>query len=360
MISEIDLRKLSDVSSKERAFLTVYIEDIKSPGNIGKRIDNIGSLIAHPDEKQIYQENVRLLYEQMKKDSSMSGSYVFFICWLMDFVNCHKLEIPVPDKVVVDSSPFIKPLAEIKDEYEDFAVIVADNEKARVFMVSALKEHDKKVIRGDIKNHVRVGGWSQQRYERRRDKELHHYVQDIIDYLQVLDREHDFSRILMVGAREILIHLKQELPAMFRDKLFEDQIIDLKQDDADDEIYRLFTSLEREEEADMWQKISSRYMSGSLAVMGLKDVLDNIMTGRVDAVLVDRDYRPSGTRCRACGHLSRNETGPCPKCSSEDVFSVDMINEITEWACKTSARIEFADRIDQLSKNGFIAALLRY
>ncbi|KQC12194.1 MAG: hypothetical protein APR63_11630 [Desulfuromonas sp. SDB] len=360
MISEIDLRELSKISSKDRAFLTVYVEDIKDLKTINQRLENLGHVIANDYEKEIYNENIKLLHELLKKEINLKGCYVFFICWLLNFTEFYELEIPISDQVIIDSSPFIKPIAEIKDEYEDFAVVVADNDRARVFLISALKEQDQKVIKGKIKNHVKVGGWSQQRYERRRDKQLHHYVQDIIDYLHQLEHEHDYSRIVMVGAKEVLTHLEKELPLRLKNKLITDEVIDLKQQNIDEEIYKLFTELERQEEENLWNQIKSKYVAGGLAVVGLEEVLKNLKVGRVEAVLVDRNYQPQGIRCRNCGNLIPEEVDKCPLCNSEDVFSVDLVNEITEWAYKTSALIEYADNIEELKKLGSIAALLRF
>ncbi len=360
MIKEIDLRELSGFSSRNRAFLTLYIKDINDLKVIEERLDNLNKLIVDQDEKEIFNENIRLFYEQLKKEARPLNSSVFFICWLLDMARCYELEVPVEDKVVLGSSPFIKPVAEIRDEYEDFAVVIVDNDRARVYLVSAMKEKDQKEIRGNIKNHVKVGGWSQQRYERRRDGELQSYVKDITEYLKVLDRDHEFTRIVMTGAREITTLLRQELESSFRDKLLADEVIDLKQTDPDDEIYKLFNSLERCEEKNIWMKIKSVYLSGGLAVMGLKDVLENLNLGRVDAVLVERNFRFRGTRCRDCGWLEPSDTDTCSHCSSDNVFSADIINEITQLVYQTAADIEYADYIEELDKMGHIAALLRY
>jgi len=61
-----------------------------------------------------------------------------------------------------------------------------------------------KTIKGKEKNHVKVGGWSQQRYERRRDKEIHHYSDEIVNRLKELNTEKAFDRIVLVGGKEIL------------------------------------------------------------------------------------------------------------------------------------------------------------
>ena len=86
MINEIDLRELSKISSKDRAFLTVYIQDVKDLKTINQRLENLGHLIENNDEKEIYSENIKLLHELLKKETNLKGSCVFFICWLLNFI----------------------------------------------------------------------------------------------------------------------------------------------------------------------------------------------------------------------------------------------------------------------------------
>ena len=85
------------------------------------------------------------------------------------------------------------------------AVDVADNKKARIYLVSMAVAESGESVAGNVKNHVRKGGWSQQRYERRRDKQLLHYAREIVDALEGLHKEEPFRRILLVGSKEIPI-----------------------------------------------------------------------------------------------------------------------------------------------------------
>ena len=74
----------------------------------------------------------------------------------------------------------------LQDEYETVAVVIADNRRARVYLVAADVSDgsdDEITISGNVKNHVKKGGWSQKRYQRRRDKELKVYAGGIVDAL---------------------------------------------------------------------------------------------------------------------------------------------------------------------------------
>ena len=363
MHREIDLRKLSELSSHDRAFLSIYM---KNPGSLGptlKKLDDMRRLLKeNKDEYQQAGENIKLVKDYFDNNPYTSGSLCVFCCWLLDYFEAYPLPVDVEDLVRVDSSPYIRPLAEMKDEYENFAVVVADNERARVFLVTAGKAGTEEKIKGDIKNHVKVGGWSQQRYERRRDKEFEGYAREVVEALLGLDKRESFERIILVGGKEAVSEIEDALPERLSAKLVGEKSLDLKKGEkhVNREIFDLFRSEERRSERELWEHIRNSYLRGEPAVMGVQDVLYASEAGRVEKAVVNRSAVFEGARCRDCENLFAGSASRCPRCGSESTFSVDLLNEIVELLAKTGAEIDFADEIDELAEAGHIAAMLRY
>ncbi|TET45396.1 hypothetical protein E3J62_07710 [candidate division TA06 bacterium] len=363
MSDEIDLKRLAKMSSHDRAFLSIYLSGPDSMRRIKKRIDNIKKMLKeNRDESEHLEENLKLIEDYFDKHPYKSGSLCVFCCWLLDYLEAYPLNVPVEDMVWVDSSPYIRPLAELKDEYESFAVVVADNEFARIFLVSSGKTDSEEKIKGNIKNHVKVGGWSQQRYERRRDKELHKYAKEIVDNLKELDKKEEFRRIILVGGKEAIREIHKALPDRLAQNVVGEKALDLGKGGnyLGREIYDLFFVEERKSERDLWEEIKTRYLRGEPAVVGVQDVLFAGRMGRVEKAIVNRTARFSGIRCRDCEGLFSGELEKCPDCGSESVFAVDLLNEMVELLSKTGAGIDFADEIGELAEVGGIAALLRY
>jgi peptide subunit release factor 1 (eRF1) len=207
-----------------------------------------------------------------------------------------------------------------------------------------------------------VGGWSQQRYERRRDKELLHYAREIIDALGELDKRREFDRIILAGSEETINEIRRNLPEPLEKQVIGEKSLDLDEDKEyiDQEIFELFVKEEREAERDLWNEIKNRYLAGGLAQVGVEDVLAALKVGRVREVIVNRNAEIDGTRCRDCKNVFNGDLETCAICGSESVFAVDLINEIVELVKLTSAKIEFADEIQGLKEVGDVAALLRY
>ena len=363
MFNRINLKELARVTSPDRAFLSLYLSNPKALKSLEKRISHAHSLLRDQrDESEYFSENIKLVKKFLRKNPHLSGGICIFACWVLDYFKAWPLNVPTPDLLWVDSSPYIRPLAELHDEYENFAVVVADNKTARIFLVSSAKATSEERIRGNIKNHVRTGGWSQQRYERRRDKQLHHYAKEIAQKLAELDQQEDFRRVLLVGGKETLAEILRVLPRQVSEKLAGEKVLDLGKGEpwVDKEIFKLFFVEERLSEKQLWERIKGEHLRGGLAAVGAEDVLAAAKTGRIEKMVVTRDVQTDGFRCRDCEHLEAGTAASCPNCGSPSLFRVDLVNEIVELLASTSAQADFVDPLPGLSNVGDIAALLRY
>jgi len=365
MFSDVNLRKLTEMTSPERTFLSVFLAGPQSVTGLESRFQKVRRVLkdgcSEKDERVHFDENVKAVLNYLERNPLKSGSLCIFSCWALDFFQAVPLTAPVKDLVWIDSSAYIRPLAELQDEYENVAVIIANNKKARIFLVSSAVAGSEEVVKGNVKNHVKKGGWSQQRYERRRDKQLLLYAREIIDALSKLEKEEKFRRILLVGGKEILRIVHENLPHALKNKAAE-KSLDLGKGDGavNKDIMDLFFEQERQSEQDLWEKIRSEYLRGGLGVVGLDEVLSAAKVGRVEKMIVNRTFKPKGRRCRNCENLDLAAVETCSTCGSKSLFEIDVVNEIVEMLKLSGAETDFADPIQTLVDAGDIAALLRY
>ncbi len=361
--NQIDLRELAAISAADRAFLSLYVSGPAGMTALEKRIRIDRSFLKdHTDELDYFDRNLEMVEDYFKGNPQKSGSLGLFACWALDFFEVYTLPVRVPDLLWVDSSPYIRPLAELQDEYENYAVVVADNKSAKVFLVTSAVATREAKITGNVKNHVKVGGWSQQRYERRRDKQLKDYAKDIVDQLVELDRENTFRRVLMVGSKETLREIRAVLPNQIVRKAVADKGLDLGKGDAwvRKEIFDLFVEQERASEQALWEVIKTEHLKSGLVAVGIEDVLNAAKAGRVEKAVVTRDVYFDGVRCRDCEHLEASTPSECSQCGSTSLFKVGLVNECVELLSLSSAEIEFVNPIPSLAEVGHIGALLRY
>ena len=116
---------------------------------------------------------------------------------------------------------------------------------------------------------------------------------------------------------------------------------------------------ERREERQLFETIRDECFREGRAATGLAPVLASLKEGRVNDLLLDRELKLKGFRCRRCELLGDGIPSGCPRCEGE-IFEVDLVNEMVELAAQTGAETEFADPIEGLTLWGGVAALLRY
>lgn len=364
MFNEIDLRALAERQGPERAFLSLYLSGPDALASLDRRIGNVRRLLAdNPAEQEYFEENLKMVRDFLETFSfdGDAKALCLFACWATDYLEAYPLERSGPDLLWVDSSPYIRPIAELQDEFENYVVVAADNTDAHVYFVTSAVTNEEIRVKGEVKNQVKVGGWSQKRYQRRRDKELHAYAREIADVLADLDGRVPFDRILLVGSKETMEEIEAVLPAPLAQKLGGKQTVNLQQEEQVwREAYGLYWEEERAEEQALWEQVKGAYLRGGRAVVGPEEVLQAAAVGRVARMIVTRDARLPGIRCRSCENLSAGTPAACPVCGAEDVFKEDLVNELVELMARSSAETEFTDPIAGLREVGDVAALLRY
>lgn len=357
-----DLRALAALRAPERAFLSVYLATPDDVRLLDHRFDTLRALLADEEvEREHFEENLKLLRPLL--DGRFEGqSRALFVCWALEYAQAVDLPVAVETVVRVEAAPYLRPLAELEDEYEDFAVVMADNTSAEVYFVSGAEMEEARRVRGDVKNRVKKGGWSQKRYARRREKELHAYAAEVAAALEALHDASPFERLVLLGSDEALQAIEAALSAPMQERLVARAPVDLGEDAEAlrEATFDAYFEGERASEENLWTRIKEAYFAGGLAVAGPTHVTKAALEGRVEVMLVARDAKIAGTRCRACEHLAHGTPATCYRCGSSDLFQVDLVNDLVEQLALTSAEADFVDPFEALEEVGRVAALLRY
>jgi peptide subunit release factor 1 (eRF1) len=360
--ADLDLQTFADLEGPERAFLTLYLSGPESVDALEGRLRSIRSLLnGNEAEVEHFEQNRALLDDLLDDLHFDTPSVAVFVCWALDVATTLPLPVEVEDKVWVGSAPYIRPLAELQDEYEDFAVAVVDNTAAQLYFVHAARVEEEGRVRGDVKSAIKKGGWSQKRYARRREKELNQYAAEVAESLRELYQSHGFERLVLLGSDEAMQAVEEHLATPLQQRLVGERSVDV--DDEQSvlrEAFAVYFEGERAEEKALWDEIRERYLTGGLAAVGPQQVLKAAREARVEVALVDRDADLEGTQCRVCEHVVYGTPDTCQRCGSSDLFRVDFVNELVETLARTGAEADFVDPFAALTEVGGVGALLRY
>lgn len=364
MLQDINLRELAEVRGNGQDVLSAYFRGSEGLSQLSHREETIRDLLEDdPLELENFEAslvNIRTMLGDNPVDTAVG--VCCFSSEILGFLRGYPIAMEVPNRLIVGPAPYIRPLAELQDEYETFLIVRCDNDRTQLFTVTNKTSENETAIKGGIKNHVRKGGWSQQRYERRRDEHLGHYGSEVAEQVDKLVREHSINRIVLIGSSETMQAIDEQLHGELQNKVVGREAFDLGRSDDEmiERAYESYFADERQQEQDLWRRIKNETLSEGRGCLGAEDTLDAAKLGRVEVALATRDAQLRATKCKECENIASGKRDSCPACKSQDVFSVDYIDALARQLELTSARLDFVDSIPALVKRGHVGALLRY
>jgi peptide chain release factor subunit 1 len=360
------LSKLVTIQGDDRCVLAVYFPGELTKGR--KALEKLEGLPANllgaegltPDEAEHRSRSLDLWRAAISKASLPAApGWVGVMSWLTDEAVFMQLPTEVEPAAYLDNSPFLLPAARLLDDLEAVAVVYADHARATIFLAALGSLQEEGRLRGDIKNHVRKGGWSQQRYERRRDKQIHHFCSAVVDRLAELVERENLRRIVLAGDRILLGELEKRMPADMRKQVVCHLAMEGKKEPR--EIFREILSSaaeeERREERRLRDAIRGEQAAGGSAVVGPADTLAALREKRVRRLLVGPMEGTDFWRCTGCGNCGLGEPPACPECNAA-TYPQEAANEFMDLAFAAGSRVEFTD--DHLQELGGVGALLRW
>jgi peptide chain release factor subunit 1 len=276
------------------------------------------------------------------------------------------LSLPIKNEIIVDNTPYIKPLLDILDNYQRYAILLVGKDSARLFIIhlGEIEEHTEIHTEGVPGRHKK-GGWfslSEKSYERHIDYHVELHLKDVIKHLELfLSREY-VGRLLVGGAEEAVTKVKGMLPQKLADKvigtfqaeMFANSKEILKKAEP---ILRVFASKKDEETVD---NLLTKTMKNENAVIGIEDVLYTLQEGRIMKLVFLEDFKKSGLTCGNCGFLTVQQISTCPYCKGKTKKVNYIVDLLAQRAVEQGALVEILPDNKKLKDAGKIGAFLRF
>ena len=80
--------------------------------------------------------------------------------------------------------------------------------------------------------------------------------------------------------------------------------------------------------------------------------------GRIQVLVVERDYHQSGYRCNGCGYLTTQQLDRCVFCGGEFSEISDAVEAVVTQVVEKGGAVEVVD--DDIMEDTRVGALLRY
>lgn len=373
MLSRSELKEVTSMERNDGYFVSLYL-------NVDPMFNKKGDYIVHL--KNMMKNTIETLdknvYKKVKTDLEKIDKYILAnkrafkkgIALLSSSQNSfwkeYNLGMPVKNELIVDKAPYVKPLMDILDNYQGYAVLLVDKEFARIFLVRLreIVEYGE-VYTPDVPGKHKKGGWyalSQSHYERHIDYHVGMHLKEVIDKLDSFLRGEYIGRIIIGGSDEAVSMVKGMLHKTILDKIIGSIKIEMFANSSEvmSKVEPVVFDYERKKENETIEALITGVMKNKDAVIGLEDVLHALQEQRVMKLIFIKDFKKSGYSCSSCGFLTTQKVNRCPYCRGK-MDRVDyLIGLAGEKAIAQGALVEIVTDNKKLIEAGRIGAFLRF
>jgi peptide chain release factor subunit 1 len=366
-ISETRIRDLAGFKGEAAPVTSLYL-DVDGRSRIRARDYQVAldRMIrsAREDATDSVSTDLKRIDEYVKGgiDRSRTRGLAIFSCSAHDFWEVVELAVPVRDRLVVNHSPYVRELEAIAAQHERFAVLLADRQRARLFLFQQGELLEKQEQFDLLPRHDDDGG------QLGKDQVAGHAVGAAQRHLRRaasaacgLYQDQGFDHLVLAGPDELTAELERELHTYLRERIA--ARLHLPVTASDDDIRQAAESVEaqveRAREAALVDRLRQAVGSGGAGVAGLEAVLEALVARRVDTLLVSDGYEAPGWRCGNCNWVGTRGRR-CPLCDSDMDQVSDVVEEAVEEALAQACKVAVCRENADLDVMGRIGALLRF
>jgi peptide chain release factor subunit 1 len=368
-LTDIEMRLLADTSDARDVHLSVYLptasrgDEQLNLAFVASRVKAIRKALEGEVEKD-FEATFRQV-EELLFHNPIPGERgrVVYASAPSEFFVAYRLGVEPERKVVLDNSPFILPLMEMMDDYEDYGILLMDSDEARLYIVSSniIEQVDSSSI--DLMNRHKKGGMSQKRFNRLRRGAIDAFISQIIEDLEKLDGLDKMRGLVVAGPGKEKKQLVAALPGKMAERVI--GILDVSIEIPPHSLLargeEIAIAHEREEDSRAIEELRRAIFKDEMAAVGINEVRDALVQGRVEKLLVSKDLSIPGWICENCKgiHMGAPPEGSCPDCDGP-ISGAELVNELAEMVQRTDAEMEFVAASPFLESIGGLGATLRY
>lgn len=278
----------------------------------------------------------------------------------------YHLSVPIKNEIIVDSTPYIKPLLDILDNYQRYAILLVGKDSARLFLVhlGEIEEYSE-IHTEDVPGKHKKGGWfalAEKSYERHIDYHVDLHLKDVVKKLESFLSHEYVGRLIIGGSEEAVTKVKDMLPQPISEKIIGTFQADMLSGSKDilKKVEPALQAYEKKKEEETIEELITKAKKNENAVTGIEDVLHALQEGRIMKLVFLKDYKQSGLACKTCGHLTTQAISSCPYCKSDVQKVKYIVDLIAQKAVEQGAIIEVVSENRKLKEAGNIGAFLRF
>ncbi len=373
MLNREELKDLAKVRDGDALFVSLYlnVNPVTNAKNeylihLKNMLKNAADALGKEKVKQITGDIEKIESYCMTNKRIFKRGLAVMSASAVDFWKEFHMSVPLKNEVIIDTSPYIKPLLDILDNYKRYAILLVGKDSARIFLIHLGEIEEYREVRSEgVPGRHKKGGWyalSEKSYERHTDYHVSLHLKDVISALDsFLSREY-VGRLILGGSDKALSKVREMFPQTMAERIIGTFQADMQAQGSEilKKAETILAAYERKQEAETVDELLTKAMKNENAVIGIEDVLNALQEGRVMKLVFLKDYRKSGLSCMQCGYLTVQKIKDCPYCKGVMSRVPYLVDLVAQKAVEQNALIEVASSNKALEESGNIGAFLRF
>jgi peptide subunit release factor 1 (eRF1) len=311
-------------------------------------------------------ERVRQFVEQYR---DVKRALVIFCDASETFLWHRELNVRVRNGTRWDETPYVRPLIEMLDEYERYAVVLTDRKQARFFTIflGEIEEHYQAEAPLDVTRINAIGTdhiESQMTIQHKADQHAHQHLKNVAESTARLASVREFDRVILAGPVEATSELLGLLPKALRSKVVRQIALPINGSDALvlEETLKVETEIERARETELVKQLIHAANAHQKAALKLTPTVHAIQEQRVWQLIYAEGFAPPGSQCGTCKALFAGEKETCDYCGQAVESVSDFVDRAAERVLDMQGRVEEVrgPAAERLQEHGSIGAFLRW
>jgi peptide subunit release factor 1 (eRF1) len=319
---------------------------------------------SSPERHSFDQDVERIVSYATDEIDPAANGVAIFACWgVGEFFEAIQLTTPISDnRVYAYNQPHLYHLARLDEQYPRYAAVLTDMNTARIFVFGLDHVIGAEAVNGKKVHRVKVGGWSQARYQRRVGNAHLEHAKDVIERLAQIVREDKITHIILAGDSVVIPLLEEQLP---RDLVSMVQVIKLDIHASEQDVLTATLAKLQGQEArtgaEKVERLMQQYRGRGLAVAGPQETLEALAKGQVEELLISGSLEethplPEEVEAILAPEIPDSEGGT----KSEEPRQASVPDLLVTKAKQTGATVTFIEDGSLLESIGGVGAFLRW
>jgi peptide subunit release factor 1 (eRF1) len=328
---------------------------------------------AEHDVRLSVRADIERIREAAREERWKPGGIAIVACSGRDLYEELPLPRPVRDRIVVDDTPYVRPMLAVLDEYHRACVVVVDKASARLWefyqdeMAEVSQVRDRALRKANYAAGLRVmrktnpGGLAEDRVRNKADELTRRHYRNVAQLLDEMFRAGEFDLLIVGGHAYEVPAFTNFLPRDLKPRIAGTFSIDPGTEpiagiraQADAVMQRYVNDEERQLVSEILDKLAA----GGQAVAGLPGCLWAGSVAAVQTLLVQDGAVVPGVVCRPSGWLALSGD-VCPLTGNPTAHTPDVIDELTEAVIDEGGSVRHVESDDRLREH-LVAADLRF